>query len=104
MGAWLHAEEYLSRATTRGAASSARVVTRLPGARSSPGDCRWVLAVPQGHIAADPRKIGAGRDRQNPWISHHAVRDLIVEIARAALYDGPIIVSLLVPRTTPYRV
>ena len=88
MGAWLHAEEYLSRATTRGAASGARVVTTLPGARSSPGDCRWVLAVPQGHIAADPRKMGAGRDRQNPDVSHRAARDLIVKIARAARYDG----------------
>ena len=33
--------------------------------------------------------MGAGRDRQNPWMSHHAVRDLIVEIARYAHYDGP---------------
>ena len=32
------------------------------------------------------------RDRQfgqNPCMSHHAVRDLIIEIARAARYDGP---------------
>ena len=56
---------------------------------SSPGDFRWALAGNQRHVAADPRKMGAGRDRQNPWMSHHAVRDLIVEIARYALYDGP---------------
>lgn len=65
-----------------------RVVTTLPGACSSPGDFRRVLAGPQRHVAADPRKMGAGRDRQKPWMSQIAVRDLIIKIARAARYDG----------------
>ena len=65
-----------------------RVVTTLPEACSSPGDFRWALAGTQRHVAADPRKMGAGRDRQNPDVSGRAVRDLIVKIARAARYDG----------------
>ena len=32
--------------------------------------------------------MGAGRDRQNPDVSHRAARDLVVKIARAARYDG----------------
>ena len=32
-----------------------------------------------------------GRDCQNSDVSHRAVRDLIVKIARAARYDGPIL-------------
>ena len=68
-----------------------RVVTTLPEACSSPGDFRWALAGTQRHVAADPRKMGAGRDRQNHDVSGRAVRDLIVKIARAARYDGSIL-------------
>ena len=55
-----------------------RVITTLPGARSSPEDSRWVLAVPQKHIAAE----GGGSPKS-------AVQDLTTKIARAARYDGP---------------
>ena len=48
-----------------------------------------MLAGTQRHVAADPRKMGAGRDRQNHDVSGRAARDLIVKIARAAHYDGP---------------
>ena len=68
-----------------------RVVTTLPEACSSPGDFRWALAGTQRHVAADPRKMGAGRDRQNPDVPHRAPRDLVVKIARAARYDGSIL-------------
>ena len=64
---------------------------RLSGACSSPGDFRWALAGPQRHGAVDPRKMWVGRDCQNSDVSHRAVRDLIVKIARYARYDGSIL-------------